>query len=322
MRINRICLHCGHFKPDLYLLKLYNYLREEYNVEACFITERKCITDFLYENKIISYTLECNFNDIDENEILSFLDSLKFKDFKEIIFTEIQFHGEHRAKEIQAKALKWLKSAIGIIPMMNDVDVFVDFAGDELGHNVFDVIAHATGKRIIKYRESLFPDRLIFTENDFSFWQFENLDVKSTPTDVNNYIDNFIKNYFDSKKVFWGSPKEKDFKFKINKYSILSNFTDIKKWRDAFNRLTRYINKKLVVKFYDNIEMIETNKNIFYFPLHYPMDSQLVFRGRPFLDQIDFALNLENFLPYNSQLVVKEHPHARGAVHRKEVTIF
>jgi hypothetical protein len=37
MRINRICLHCGHFKPDLYLLKLYNYLREEYNVEACFI---------------------------------------------------------------------------------------------------------------------------------------------------------------------------------------------------------------------------------------------------------------------------------------------
>jgi hypothetical protein len=205
-----------------------------------------------------------------------------------------------------------------IIPNIKDVDVFVDFAGDELGHNIFDIIAHAAQKRIIKYRESLFPDRLVFTENDFSYWQFEKKNIKPEP-EVISYIDNYIEQYFEKKTVFWGTPKERDFKFKVNKNSIIKNFGNLQQWKDVNNRFSRYLNKKLIEKYYDKIESIDDKKTIFYFPLHYPIDSQLVFRGRPFLNQIDFALNIANFLPYNSQLIVKEHPHARGAVPCKEL---
>jgi hypothetical protein len=254
----------------------------------------------------------------DELKILNFLKTLQYKDLNEITFTQIQFSGQHRASEIQNKALKWLNAAIEIIPKIKDVDVFVDFAGDELGHNIFDIIAHAAHKRIIKYRESLFPDRLIFTENDFSYWQFKKKDISPEP-EVVSYIDKFIEQYFEKKTVFWGTPKERDFKFKVNKNSILQNLNNLQKWKDVKQRFSRYLNKKLIEKYYSKIESIDDKKTIFYFPLHYPIDSQLVFRGRPFLNQIDFALNIVNFLPYNSQLIVKEHPHARGAVYRKEL---
>lgn len=318
MNISRLCFHCGHSEPDKYWIELHNHLKTNYKIDSCFITDGNLLCNFLQKNNLESFSLDSVVSNADELKILNFLKTLQYKDLNEITFTQIQFSGQHRASEIQNKALKWLNATMEIIPNIKDVDVFVDFAGDELGHNIFDIIAHAAQKRIIKYRESLFPDRLVFTENDFSYWQFEKKNIKPEP-EVISYIDNYIEQYFEKKTVFWGTPKERDFKFKVNKNSIIKNFGNLQQWKDVNNRFSRYLNKKLIEKYYDEIESIDDKKTIFYFPLHYPIDSQLVFRGRPFLNQIDFALNIANFLPYNSQLIVKEHPHARGAVPRKEL---
>lgn len=318
MNISRLCFHCGHSEPDKYWIELYNHLKTKYNIESCFITDGNLLCNYLIKNNLESYSLDSVAANSNELKILDFLKSIEYKDLNEITFTQTQFAGQHHAIEIQTKALKWLNAAIEIIPKIDKVDVFVDFAGDELGHNIFDIIAHAAHKRIIKYRESLFPDRLIFTENDFSYWQFMKKDINPEP-EVVSYIDKYIEQYFEKKTVFWGSPKERDFKFKVNKNSILQNLYNPQKWKDVSKRFSRFLNKKLIEKYYDKIERIDDKKTIFYFPLHYPIDSQLVFRGRPFLNQIDFALNIANFLPYNSQLIVKEHPHARGAVPRKEL---
>jgi len=321
-KLKKICFHIGDNTITEFWKILYEEFYNNYNIQCSFITDYENIAKYLVENNIEAYSLEkaCYRNTKKVKEkALDYLKNLKYKDLNEIVFTQIQFVGGHKKTEVYERTFRWLLSSKDISEELKNVDVFIDFAGDELGHNVFDIIAYSQSKRIIKYSESLFPDRLIFTENKFSYWHFPNNDISDLTIDEKKYIDNFINEYFKNKKVFWGPPKEREFKFRINLKADKSLIFSRNKWIDIIQRLKRDLNKKILNEYYNNTNSLNGSRTIFYFPLHYPLDSQLVFRGRPFLNQIDFAVTLNNFLPYNSQLIVKEHPHARGAVSLGEI---
>lgn len=311
-KIKKICFHIGSSIPHNYWIELAKQFNS-HGINVCYIVDGSELNAFLYENKIESYSIDVKGKDKTKDEILGFLRSISNYDINEIIYTQYVFNGKRDLIILQEKALQLVSNVIDFIPNLVNIDVFLDFAGNEIGHVVFDCISRAKKTRIIKFRESLFPDRIVLTENQFSFWEVLNTNKPRT-IDVKNKVNDFIETYFEKKTVFWGNPKDRDFKIKITGKGKLQKVFSIKKWKSLFYSMKRLSTKYVVRRLYDSDIKIDTTKKVFYFPLHYPLDSQLVYRGRPFLDQVSFALTIADFLPYNSQLIIKEHPHARGAI--------
>jgi len=49
-----------------------------------------------------------------------------------------------------------------------------------------------------------------------------------------------------------------------------------------------------------------------YFPLHAPLDTQVLYRGEPYIRQKELVKHIARNLPYGYKLYVKEHPNATG----------
>lgn len=320
MNIKSICFHVGGDKnAAIQHNVLANHLKTFYNIKTMFYCYNEIIYNY-HTKKGYKCLLETKFNNvtISNNEkklLLDFNNKLKIKDFKEIFFTDLIFSGENEKNENRniEQSLRKLKFAKEVIDSDFYADVFVDFSGDEIPHNIFKIIAKSKGARLITYRETVFPERLGFNENELGVWTIPEFSSVIPTYEEENYINDFISRYLVKKKIFWGDPKDRDFKLFNNKNNIIRNIFSPQKWRTFYFSILRYINKYRVKILYNNISDLNTKK-FFYLPLHYPLDSQITCRGKPFRDQISFALTISDFLPYDTFLVVKEHPHARGAI--------
>ncbi|MCG2825358.1 MAG: hypothetical protein L6265_02055 [Thermoplasmatales archaeon] len=57
---------------------------------------------------------------------------------------------------------------------------------------------------------------------------------------------------------------------------------------------------------------LEKGRKFFFFPLHYQIDAQMLYR-EPFFDQYDLVEQISHCLPYETLLYVKAHPHWGGS---------
>lgn len=73
-----------------------------------------------------------------------------------------------------------------------------------------------------------------------------------------------------------------------------------------FNSITRKIITPRLLK------PIEKNKKFFFFPMHYLIDAQILYR-EPFLDQYNLLKQISHCLPIDTNLYVKPHPHWLGS---------
>lgn len=72
----------------------------------------------------------------------------------------------------------------------------------------------------------------------------------------------------------------------------------------------RSIRSNLLFDRFNNQQL--TGQPFFFFPLHYPKDSQLALRAQQHLHQEDLVEYIHWCLPHQARLVVKAHPHAQG----------
>lgn len=325
----KITFHIGSDKDSAILHeKLGEYFKCE-NYSISFICDSKVNYEYLKSkfDEVFDVTVNDSreFSFEEKDEIIKYVKKGEFIDISEIYSTEYSFYSHNPVKQekIINRAFCRVFTIKEIIDRGFKTDYIFDFSGDEISHTAMKLLANILRATRISYRESIFPDRISFNINQFGLWQIPNTRQNSNiKREEIIYINNFIKEYFVNKKVFWGDPKQRDYKFKFNYKRVLysrkinKNLKEI--YFDQIYKFKRIYYKKISNILYDRLEDIN-NKKYFYFPLHYPIDSQLVYRGKPFKDQISFIKLLVTYLPHDHYLVVKEHPHARGAISYKDL---
>lgn len=325
MKIQSICMHVGEGKNAIEVQDfMAKFALDKYEIQIIYCCSTKQLYDY-HKSKgnkclYIAKYLDDELDDDTKSELIQFNQSLGIIDFKEIYFTELIFNYETRQAEnyLKDKACKYLKFAKEIIESNFSPDCFVDFAGDEIKHNIFKIIAKSKNSLLIRYRETVFPERLGLMNNDLGIWTIPHVENIIPSHEELDYITNFKEKYLSTQKVFWGDPRDRDFKLIKKGTFNISKILSLKKWSTFYISFKRYINKYRTKSIYDSLDVLK-GKDYYYFPLHYPLDSQLTFRGKPFRNQLSLAKTIADFIPYGTFLVVKEHPHARGAIRFKEL---
>jgi len=320
MNIETICFHVGGGLQEALLLQskaqMFNELHNIsvrfycYNIQVynnLLKKGYKCINESTYDDRKIKQN--------ERDELLKWFKKHSDVDFRELYFSHLIFVGENRRNELYLQSLIYSRLKVLKEAYENGfyAEVFVDFSGDEIPHNLFRFYAHLVNGRLINYRETVFPDRLGFMENRLGIWEIPAFQQIIPSTDEQLIIRKFLATYLEPKKVFWGDPKKRDFTIKVTRKGVGNKILSLAHWYRFIPRVKRYINKIRVNRLYGNWEKVKIDQ-YFYFPLHYPLDSQLTYRGRPFIDQVSFACLLTHFLPEETRLIIKEHPHARGAI--------
>lgn len=319
--MRKICFRIGESKDSLRCaIILYNTLIKN-NYGTVFICEGQYVKEELKKKNIICESIDDYRNDIisekERNKILNFIQENEIFDFNYFIHTQKSFYpnNEPEHEKIENTAFAFLLRIREIFEKGFTADYFFDFAGNEIPHTVFEFLCKLVKGRKISYRESVYPDRLGFIVNNEGVWKFKKCEKKLIQNkEETEFINNFIQEYFEGKKVFWGDPKLSDYKVGIlNKKRIINKIFVIDRYINLKNSIIRAYTKKIANLVYDDISVLQ-NKDYFYFPLHYPLDSNIIYRGKPFMNQIPFIEMLLPYLPYGFYLIVKEHPHARGAM--------
>lgn len=197
------------------------------------------------------------------------------------------------------------------------------FGGDEIYHNTLKLAANSVGAQMIYYTFPFTMDRLAFTTNPKGIWRAgTNQEVSDFDTAMDS-VERYIAERISQKPVV-GVKDVREYDVQINLARIMRKFISNppslrKRDRDPRNdflhnartRLRRIMRRQTAYLYYDNPAAL-TDAEYFYFPLHFPADSQLTLRARPFLSQDFLVETVARYLPYPHKLVVKEHPHARG----------
>jgi len=208
-----------------------------------------------------------------------------------------------------------------------DINEFFTYEGDELEHNLFRSFAKLNKGNLSYFGYSNYNINLHFHNDEMRYYFLpenqKNFD-EVISEDYKNKIKAYIETYTKRRPKLWGDPKKFDVKFKTNYLSIAARKLkeeitgNVKDKRFSFSVLSKaYMNRVIkrsgAFKFYEKkpLEAIE-NKDLYFFPMHVPDDSQLTQRGLPFYDQANLIEIISNYLPYPAQLIVKEHPNGRG----------
>ncbi len=209
--------------------------------------------------------------------------------------------------------------------------VYWTYGGDEFDHNCLRLVSRLHGGKTIYSQSSNMKGHIAIFQNEDRYWKIPDGPVPEPGEKEVDELKAYVKSYVNAKTVLWGDPKAKDviwrwryipatlrrfFRTDIDPESNPQSATGFK-MRNFLNRAyNRYATKRYYA---DPLPFITNEAEFVYFPLHYPKDSQLTLRGKPFMDQASVVETVARYLPFPYTLLVKEHPHARGWYKKNDV---
>jgi hypothetical protein len=273
------------------------------------------------------YILEQHKGEINVPDAASYAKQLGISNFRSLYQTEQLFY-DLDENYCQNKIARYI-TTIRESKNLPNAKFYMTFAGDEFDHNCLRLISRAMKGRTIYSTVANIEGRFVIFENEERYWKVPKKTLSQpSENDINNLRD-YIKNYIEKQTIFF--PVDRDPKF-LSKYlfKIISRFNkskELRKTRPQFtnlkiisNFLSLKYNKFKSKKYYsDYYKLKDSLNNLVYLPLHYPRDSQLTLRGKPFLNQFNLVNVLSTYLPYPYVLIVKEHPNARGYFSAREI---
>lgn len=266
---------------------------------------------------------EKSIKEINEKDTLDFISKNGFYNLRFFYYTQANAENSLNKEKywinkslLRGEIVKKILEKSGI----EKVRICFTYPADEMSHNTFKLFANAIGANTLFYTIPCFLDRIAFTTDSKGVWHPEINTLESD--EVRKYISEFIDITLNEKPVVGiNSPSSYDVNLKVSRikkiipyfFKLLSgNDIEIKKQfyqrKLEAKRITRTISAN---KFYKKLSDLK-NEKYFYFPLHFPEDSQLIVRGKPFMSQEFIVEVVSRYIPYPYKLVVKEHPHSRG----------
>jgi len=312
-----LCIHVGNRINDVeFFLKVKKEF-EKYNLNIQLFTEEPIqYFDLLDSEHIVVLPLKAEKNySVAEN--IQYLSSLGISNFRSLYFTEQKKKQYSEKKSIEITNQK-INNCRSLYKNVDTAKYYLTFASDELIVNVFRVFAKQNNGKILYSRYSVMPERIFISKSrDFILPKQQ---INFTEEDK-KWANDYIENYTQKKTILWANPEDRNPKisqlfsnyflkiFNVNK--IIKLFAN-KRWRIAFFSLKVHTTR-LINKYLSNFLYSKNCKNQFiYFPLHFPIDSQLTNRALPFLNQSCVVETVSYYLPFQYTLLVKEHPLARG----------
>jgi len=202
--------------------------------------------------------------------------------------------------------------------------IYWTYGGDEFDHNCLRLLSRMHNGKTIYSQSANIKGRMVIFKNEDRYWKIPSNSIPEPEEEEVEWIKNYIVEYTKAKTILWGNPKDRDIKWEWN-YPIrfLKRIRRSQKLKNENPESTnsyklktyflRTYNRFFSKQYYSNSTPYTSGKEDFvYFPLHYPKDSQLTLRGKPFMDQASIIETVARYVPYPYTLVVKEHPHARG----------
>jgi hypothetical protein len=277
-----------------------------------------------WENRgMTDYVILPEYNEeVDIEWAADFARKLGIYNFRSLFQTEQIFH-DLSENFCQKKFAKYIHS-VEKLKNTHKARFYCTYGGDEFDHNVFRLYTRMQSGRSIYFQQSNMKNRIVLFENEDRYWKIPQ--NKISPPDANELkmLREYLSEYLKNKTILWAAPEDRDIRWQWN--YIPRFFKRIKKSRGFFKDkpsltntyiskvfLKRLINRSMAERYYSDAgSFIKGETPFVYFPLHYPKDSQLTLRGKPFLNQLSIVETVSRYVPYPYTLLVKEHPHARG----------
>lgn len=237
-------------------------------------------------------------------------------------------------KIIEKKFLSYIGAISNIVKLIKLLDkniIFVQEIGGFTPH--WSVYYYAKKNKINHYfiEPSFFNDRFFIIKNNFNYKIKLNKKLKLLSKHKRIFLKlknsrEFISTYH--LKYKYSSPIKKIFQFR-NYKRLLEKilFKYIKKNKEEFKYLKSYLynfiksiyNFYKLKKFYKDLNSIDRNKRIIFYPFHVPVDFSLTIRSPDFLNQVKTLDKISNLLDNQFQIIIKEHPSMIGSISSRKI---
>jgi len=312
-----LCIHVGSTKKDIeYFLKICSVFgKSNFNVQL--FAEENQDTKVFSENKDIVLLPIISPKKFELADNIRFLTSIGISNFRSLYFTEQKKKElkEHIIVEKTNDKVSSCRSLLKKVPLAKN---YLTFASDELIVNIFRVFAKQNKGHLFFSRYSVIPDRFFISPIRDQVVQNKTHDYNF---DEKKWATEYIENYTKKKTILWANPEDRNpkiidllnnFFLKLLNPRKVLNLFKYNKQGIAFFSL-KVLMRRLYYKYKSNkLYTNQIGSNYIYFPMHFPIDSQLTNRGIPFINQANLIEIISNYLPFQYTLLVKEHPLARG----------
>lgn len=318
-----ICYHCGQTLDEVeFFIHLKNELKK-HNKSIMVFSLNPAHATAWEKLGMKDYVILPKYDGpVDINWAASFAKSLGISNFRSLFQTEQIFY-DLSASFCQHKMAQYIH-AVEQLRDAPKAKFYLTYGGDEFDHNAFRLFSRMMGGRSIYMQPANMAGRIAFFENEDRYWDMPTKSLTPPGDSDKQKLLEYMEKYTAQKTILWGSPQERDVKWKWNyPVRMLKRIRKSRKARlenpkSTNTRIAKVLIKRTINRFLSKryyvpaISFIEGKEPFVYFPLHYPKDSQLTLRGKPFLNQASIVETVSRYVPYPYTLLVKEHPHARG----------
>lgn len=317
-----LCFHTGQ---DIESVDFFIHMKselEKHGIKTIAFSLNPQMGELWKNRGMNDYIILPQYNGIpDVDWATQFAKSLGIHNYRSLYLTEKIFSDFDEKYCIQKMAR--LIHGVSFLKDSPKAKLYCTFPGDEFDHNTFRLLSRLHGGHTIYVTATNMAGRIAIFENEDRYWNIPKKPIMEPKDDDICQLKQYINEYTTKKTILWGDPKDRDIKWEWNypirflkrsaksfkTRNISPQWTNVKSLRSYILRAYR---RYACNKYYTDRNEFRDDKTFVYFPLHYPLDSQLTLRGKPFLDQAAIVETIAQYLPYPLTLLVKEHPHARG----------
>jgi hypothetical protein len=252
---------------------------------------------------------------------------------KKFLHEQVVYHINDK-NIIKKKFLSYTSSISYIVEKIKLIDKNISFFQEIGGFTPHWAVYYYAKKHKINHyfiEPSFFNNRLFIIKNNFNFKIKLNKKLKLS----NNCKEIFCK-LKNSKEIIsayhlkhkYNSPTNKIFFFR-NYIRLMEKilFKYIKNQNEEFKYIRTYLynfiktiyNYYKLKNYYKDLNYLNKNKKIIFYPFHVPVDFSLTIRSPDYLDQIKTLDKLSGLIDSKYQIIIKEHPSMIGSISSKEI---
>lgn len=306
----------GKYLPDNWDVRIISRVKE---AKKYVKDEKKVKFDYIYDDEIFKRKLDKSDIEDAEKWLGHPLRALKHysRSIKDVHNKEL----EKKVFELTAKHILFWRKYF----KENKTDIFSTTLVADLPATVPLLVTKKAGVKAI----NLFPGRITnsntLTDADYNIieWNKNSYDEN----EIDSYYEQIKKDYESEQQISYSHmSKEVSSNISMTPKIFFKKMRQLWEWRQ-FRRRNRleecFENPKFFIKDYMKsvvrrlsakylFKPLEKNKKFFFFPLHYQIDAQMLYR-EPFVDQYALVEQISHCLPYGTKLYVKAHPHWSGS---------
>jgi len=290
------------------------FVKLGYNVTLCFYYRNKKTTEEYNISEKINVIIIRNYkNDPIEITAKKAEKLLGIDSLSAFLFTECKLY--NRAYKNVLKELLWLLYMLVNKITFTDFDFVLQNQGAGILRRLIFHLSKQKNVENIYFNVNWFPGRSFYQCNEMNILDNYNIiPCACISEELKSYIVKFMKSKTLSKQSykyrFGKIQKDKSASF----FDKLSEKNIFKSIGFRLKRIPKIFKSLLITIFFDkmNNTKVPDKINYFFFPLHYPKDSQMTLRNHPYMRQYALIEYIGWNLPSDTVLIVKPHPQAKG----------